>query len=308
MPPPPPLSPQALSALIAIDTSLTGLGYFTVSNIALFYFEYFITLGDEIEHVWRRKRSPVSIIYLLNRYLGFFGYIIFSLGLFDPAFGTNGPICKRYAKYEGSLSITLTTFSCILMTFRAYAIYGQSKLVLAGLVVIMVAQVGWAAFSFIGESLAVQPPPFSACVLSGTTDLPGLNLFPLIFDSTVLALTLGRTIKVSRSIPTMRVLLRDGIMYFVVIFSSTAAWTFMKYLAAPVYHESLAAFCPLITVIMVNRLTINLRTSSNQTVPWPVTSGSGVSSFRQKTPQFQGQTNDSEISSFPMHPLHPEIT
>lgn len=68
-----------------------------------------------------------------------------------------------------------------------------------------------------------------------------------------------------------------------------------------------------ITVIMVNRLTINLRESSDQAVRWPSasTGTTGFSSWRVKSGSRPEQTQDSDlhgadITSIPMHTLPPE--
>jgi len=167
-----PFSSQALSEFVALDTTITGLGYFTASNICLFYFDYFITLGDEVEYMWKRDMSFVKFCYFINRYLSFFGYIINSFAYFDPTWGINGSICKHFIKYEGSLSIAVMVLSEILVTVRVYAIYGHGKVVLFGLVAVMTAQVGYAAFLLSSKTrLALFPPPFTACISGGNHSL-----------------------------------------------------------------------------------------------------------------------------------------
>ena len=41
----------------------------TSSNKVILYYDYLLTLPDEITFFWRRKRSSVSILFFLNRYL-----------------------------------------------------------------------------------------------------------------------------------------------------------------------------------------------------------------------------------------------
>ena len=41
----------------------------TSSNKVILYYDYLLTLPDEITFFWRRKCSSVSILFFLNRYL-----------------------------------------------------------------------------------------------------------------------------------------------------------------------------------------------------------------------------------------------
>jgi hypothetical protein len=44
-------------------------------HAALLYYDYLLTLFDEIKYVWRNKFSLISYVFVLNRYLSVVGYI-----------------------------------------------------------------------------------------------------------------------------------------------------------------------------------------------------------------------------------------
>ena len=54
-----------------------------ISLSAIVMYEHAITLGQEIEHIWKRKLSWMSAIYFVNRYGLFFGEIALLLMQFD---------------------------------------------------------------------------------------------------------------------------------------------------------------------------------------------------------------------------------
>ncbi|TDL23993.1 hypothetical protein BD410DRAFT_131621 [Rickenella mellea] len=273
----PPLGP----IIHSIERSY-GLARWGASNMALFYFEYVITLGDEIEHVWLRKKTLPSILYLINRYLLVFGYIFLSLALWSPTWQNTGSLCAHFVKYEGVLTTTAIFVSELIMTLRTYALYERSKTVVFGLGLILIAQLIYSSVLISTGKPIVIPknPAFNPCVLDGDHHMgrwaQTLGVIPLIFDAVVLVLTIGRLVKINRGVPTMKILLRDGVIYFLIIFSSNFAWVMMNFFA-PNYQQTLTTFCSFITVIMVSRLTINLRTSASPPPPnaWPQSSNYG---------------------------------
>ncbi|TDL23995.1 hypothetical protein BD410DRAFT_131785 [Rickenella mellea] len=171
----------------------------------------------------------------------------------------------------------------MIMTFRTYALYERNKFVLCGLGFILVGQLAYSSLLVsAGKPIAIPSnPAFNPCVLDGDHHLgkwaQTLGVIPLIFDAVVLVLTIGRLVKINRGVPTMQILLRDGVIYFLVIFSSNFTWVLMNFFAPPNYQQTLTTFCSFITVIMVSRLTINLRTSVSPPPPiaWPPSSGYG---------------------------------
>ena len=57
------------------------MGYATV---VLFYYDYFLTFGAEVFHIWPQPISVNTSLFFLNRYITFFGNIVSFVLLFSP--------------------------------------------------------------------------------------------------------------------------------------------------------------------------------------------------------------------------------
>ena len=50
---------------------------------ALLYYDHFLTFPQEVERIWKAKWTFVNVLFLVNRYLTFLGYIPIVFFLFD---------------------------------------------------------------------------------------------------------------------------------------------------------------------------------------------------------------------------------
>lgn len=50
---------------------------------AILYYDYILTFGDEIQFVWGRKRSSVTLLFFANRYVSILGNIPVILQTFE---------------------------------------------------------------------------------------------------------------------------------------------------------------------------------------------------------------------------------
>ncbi|KAF8516996.1 hypothetical protein JB92DRAFT_2209760 [Gautieria morchelliformis] len=89
----------------------------------------------------------------------------------------------------------------------------------------------------------------------------------LAFDICVFVLTMvkaGQTLVHRRGPALLRRISQDGAIYFFVIFSSNAVWFFMVLFATPELKYINALPATILDVTMINRLTMNLRSNSEQ--------------------------------------------
>ena len=47
----------------------------TVPRIAILYYDYLLTFGDEVRFFWRRRPGSVTILFFVNRYLSIVGNV-----------------------------------------------------------------------------------------------------------------------------------------------------------------------------------------------------------------------------------------
>ncbi|KAG1817915.1 hypothetical protein EV424DRAFT_1556708 [Suillus variegatus] len=59
------------------------LSYWTVAAVVVMVYDWVLTLGREIEHIWRKRWSLITVLYLIIRYIGIPYSIIYAIGVAD---------------------------------------------------------------------------------------------------------------------------------------------------------------------------------------------------------------------------------
>ncbi|PWN52137.1 hypothetical protein IE53DRAFT_304403, partial [Violaceomyces palustris] len=144
------------------------------------------------------------------------------------------------------------------MGLRAYAIWGRDKWVGLSLLILWVVDttvVMWAS------QFTVPNPNFPGCIpISTSSRLNALYLATSLFDSIVLALTLIKLFQLRRRGlgtvgPVVRVLARDGILYFVLVFSANLLAAIFELQNANVYLKPVnASLATCMTSIFCSRI------------------------------------------------------
>ncbi|PPQ76081.1 hypothetical protein CVT24_003653 [Panaeolus cyanescens] len=187
----------------------------------------------------------------------------------DPAWTKR--VCDHFVIFEGASTTVLIAVCELIMILRVYALYERSALLLSVLLIIWATQIAVSAVG-IHTGQAVPLPSFlTGCILSGRSpQFSAQWVAPLITDSVIFGLTLWRTRQYIRSsnkknimIPTIQILLRDGIMYFFIIFSANLMNTLIYFTCTEDLKAVGATFSELITSVMISRLVLNLRATAS---------------------------------------------
>ncbi|QRV78556.1 hypothetical protein RhiJN_06571 [Ceratobasidium sp. AG-Ba] len=117
---------------------------------------------------------------------------------------------------------------------------------------------------------------FHGCILTGRPEFGNkwqMWLFAyVVFDSSVFALVLTKTLRYSREThsPLIKTLRNDGTAYFIVIFTVNVAWLIMTFKAAEPLKNINEHFSHLVSVVLISRLTIHLRSEGDKhrSQPW----------------------------------------
>ncbi|KAJ7037623.1 hypothetical protein C8F04DRAFT_1091909 [Mycena alexandri] len=227
-------------------------------------------------------------------------------------------VCTRYGFMETLETVLLTTTAELFLALRVYAITRQSKVFPCVTVAILTCQWAIAIYAMSQSSqgtdqvalllprqLPPLPPlpdiePYHVCIFISTlTVVPyvkGFLSLSLAFDTLVFLTTVYVTVKSARSyhfIPLMKVIQRDGIMYFLVLFSSNLIWVLLLIYAPPALKFIHNQPAMIISAIMVNRITLNLKVAShtNQVVPWSARTFEG-------RPLVKNSEDGTELSAF----------
>jgi len=268
-------SPE-LDALASTARHLLAAKYFQVAAFVMLLYDHMLTFDQEVNRIWKQKFSGVTLLFLTNRYLTPIQFTIIMVAFHYPSW--TGKVCEKYVVFEGASSATLIAVCQLIMIIRVYALYHRSLAIIIFLMILWATQIIVSAIGVHTGYRVPLPPMLRGCILIG--DSPVFSLLwvgPLVTDTCIFALTLWRTrmyiIDTVGRGPTMGIFIRDGIFYFLVIFLVNLMNTLLFFLAPVDLHALGAPFGQLLTNVMVSRLVLNLRYSSEPPEHDPRVSG-----------------------------------
>ncbi|RDB17476.1 hypothetical protein Hypma_001601 [Hypsizygus marmoreus] len=256
---------QELSApeLAGIAGHLMAAKMFSLAACVMLLYDIFITMADEVEQIWSRSFTPMTVLWFLNRYLSPLGYIVIITSFHQP---WSKEVCNRYVLYPEALKVVTSFTIGVIFILRLFAIYSRSKSIAALGCLALAAELGIKIWSFTDGTSLDLPPGIVGCILVGRN--PNRFVFTwvaeLAFDSIMFFTTLYRVVHYNRirhgsARNLLDLILRDGVVYFGVIFVANLL-TVLMFLLAPADIKAInASFSTLITSLMVSRLILNLR-------------------------------------------------
>ncbi|PFH49358.1 hypothetical protein AMATHDRAFT_81343 [Amanita thiersii Skay4041] len=237
---------------------------FSLASCVMIFYEVLITMDEEVERIWKRKFTPVTFLWFLNRYLSPLGYIVIIVSFHDP---WSIPVCNRYVLFPEALKIVTSFTIGVIFILRLYAIYQRSTAMVIAGTMLLAAELAVKIWAFTDGTSLTLPPGLVGCILVGRHDARFVCTWiaELVFDSVVFFATLIRVIshhrvlKRTTHLTLIDVIMRDGVVYFAVIFIANLVTVLMFLLAPPDIKAVNASFSTLITSLMVSRLMLNLR-------------------------------------------------
>ncbi|KLO12087.1 hypothetical protein SCHPADRAFT_941492 [Schizopora paradoxa] len=243
------MSSESADEIVVSAQQLISTKTFLCASVFLLLYDHVLTISDEIDFVWKRRITPVTCLFLLNRYYAPLVYIVLMVAEFTPLLTPE-----------------------LILTLRVSALYSQSKFVLAYLLLLLFVQlaVGLWTLSRPGSGPLPLPPvdldAFTGCFYVSAPNLTKISTgclwIEIAFDLSVFGLTLARTLRAvadDEALGLVRTVFRDGILYFLVIFSTNLVWALMVIFAPVGLKYINAEPSVILVVIMINRLTLNLR-------------------------------------------------
>ncbi|KAF8490575.1 hypothetical protein JB92DRAFT_1304134 [Gautieria morchelliformis] len=242
-------TPQADAQVI---TRLVASKYYLLASIVTLYFDHVLTFGQEVKSLWRRPASVPGVLFLLNRYYPLLVYAVVLLAF-------------KYFPFAAPL--VSEAILGLIVVLRLFALYGRNFMILSLLVPAYITQLvlgGWASVAIVRDA---GLPQGSGCIVTVPTELvyrfAWLWASQVVFDTMVFGLTASRIIflrKWGLKMPLTTLFLRDGLIYFAVMFSAKLLNFLLFWSTVTSNLVTLNwAFNNIITIIMVNRLVLNLR-------------------------------------------------
>ncbi|KAJ7161211.1 hypothetical protein C8R46DRAFT_1106732 [Mycena filopes] len=218
---------------ILADARLTN--YLAASAIAILVAEYLGTIDDEIEFVWNRRWSIPSFLYLWNRYMTVFTVLSCSLYMFREIDSNN--TCRAFIVAEGLVSTLLVVSLDLMLTLRVWVLYGKTRRAAWLLFPLLIAELGSMLVilllpaTYLNDFVHLGPTLpgcyFTIPVMRGPYfalfAVPPLFVTFLMFILTVYKCSMVLTKDKSIDMPIVTLFMRDGIIWFVVVFGIDGA-------------------------------------------------------------------------------------
>ncbi|KAF9259386.1 hypothetical protein L218DRAFT_947615 [Marasmius fiardii PR-910] len=225
---------DATAARAAFDGIIVALdharlvSHIDVFNSTLLVYDVILNLALEIEHIWRRPWSSLTVLYIFQRYLPFFDTAVVTL---HHDFGVNLSPSYCTVNYHVAAWCFMggILLSEVLLTLRVWAVWERRTSVGVGFILFFFACWGTGCF-FLARFLSAVKfayPPFPIPNYHGCFLVNGSHAIYLcwvmwmVYDTGTLIMMLIPGVSAYRRggrSELMRAVYRDGVMYYALIF------------------------------------------------------------------------------------------
>ncbi|KAL5524366.1 hypothetical protein ACEPAF_9506 [Sanghuangporus sanghuang] len=267
--------------------------YYQLASCIVLLYDYFLTFGLEVERVWERSFAFPEVLFYLNRYFPLLSYIWILIAYHQTSWPSSFSNvfsrkhlrrcfrCETFLHFPLTMNVISDSVICTIVVLRLYAMYLGKLKVLVFLGALAVVQIGLGAWAS-REVALLDVHPYSGCIITvkdGSYFVFGLLwAWSVLFDSTACFMTVWKCMQTRRSLvgrvetPLLDLLVRDGVVYFIVMFSAKVVnlvvFWLLHYLDSIVQRDLITinwTFNHTITVIMISRLFLNLRAAGSLT-------------------------------------------
>jgi len=235
-------------------------GSIYLAFMTIMVYDHLITFDIEVERIWSLKWRLPKFLFLINRYVA--PSLIIMTGFANSIFPVLFSFCNFLMHFKHWTMILALGTSGLILLIRVAALYGHSEIMLRFLVGLFVCQM-------------VTVIVITCIIIKETTPILVYEFFPgcyaiapdnsysfyipfVIFDGILLILSTFKVFAYFRQElnPTVRLLARDSIVYFVIMFAAILADVIIITLGASLIisipPESIAC-------IAVSRMMLNIR-------------------------------------------------
>ncbi|KAJ6476530.1 hypothetical protein C8R47DRAFT_1141710 [Mycena vitilis] len=239
--------------------------YLQILSISLMYWDWLITLDDEIGLMWKRARSASAYWFFAVRYAGLAGNIPVAVFTF---FAIPAKVCQSYHTGHQLVLVVTQLIVSLVMLVRIHALYERNVRLLVSLILIsspLLAIIIWSVHDQSSEPLLGFPGCQNIMSESNSYHLAGAWFCLFGFDALMFGLTVFKTYSTWRRtgsesdhLPIHNLLLLDGALYFGAMALANFSNIITFYLARPVLSGSLSTFASCMSVTLMARLMLNL--------------------------------------------------
>lgn len=308
-----------LVAATTVSPSSETAAYMRVAAMSLAAYDWLITVRPEIRLYQRHKTfSKAVILFVLIRYVSIAAIVSSNVGFFGTGF--TAKTCHHYHLVAPLLKMFATLISQVIISIRTYAIARKAKWVLYTLSTLFILSCVPEILGNAWQRKAVQNSTFNCT--SG--NLPEHKvawvhyLAAVVFDTIAMGIATFYLYSPTKTTITglARVMLEEGLMYFIFLTIANVVNLAMFLLADISAQSSAAVFGQAVTMIMSQRIILNLqewtteptqnpsrshtsapnyplhvlRSGAHPTPPTPEARGAWLDSSKAGTPVWENQT------------------
>jgi len=247
--------------------------YYMLAAQVIYYYDYLLTLPDEIKYAWSGRKTWIFTLFFLNRYTpALYQTWMFFVG-FSPQFTHH--MCDKTSFLHLLSFFMCTIFAQVTLILRLYLLTFKNKQIVAFFSAITLSQALMGMYIIV---IAARKPaqfipeiPLQAFRMCAFVRSPRLELvymtLSLSFDATMFLVIVFTSIKTGISLPDgqpsiFRAIVKDSTVYFLVIFSSHLL-SFIMLLATRPTLQLLPSVGNLVLLpLMISRLMLSLKKAS----------------------------------------------
>ncbi|KIJ46583.1 hypothetical protein M422DRAFT_29142 [Sphaerobolus stellatus SS14] len=303
-----PVGAPGLAAEVAMFTPLVHdlftARYSCIAAFTFLIYDYFLILGSEIEHFWKKGFTVGKVLFFFNRYFGIGLLALDLIVLFTRH--TDPNVCMTYLHTHFVLNVlSLISVKCILVC-RLHAVYGGNwRITSAFLVLICCTSAAGIIFDVMfTPTMNSIPFGFSGCYFSNLPHAFGFLWMPPVVSESILCLAmLGKALSIKlnnstqRNSPLLKQIIRDSVLFFItnltLYLTNAIIWTSSssqgKIFSALWWVQAMPS-------VLGSHLLLNIRTSQprNTAVPSGRRSFELIPRSKRMTSDFESQPVKSE--------------
>ncbi|KAI0366870.1 hypothetical protein BV20DRAFT_1094260 [Pilatotrama ljubarskyi] len=241
---------MSISAADALEIASAVNSEAFVAAIALYCFDYSLTLAREVERIWKLGFSVPAVIFHCVRYSALVN-ILFVILDQTPWKGISDMSCSIIVHFEIALNMVLLVAAAVFSALRAYALSWQDARVLV--VVLVLGLVHPAIVLGCGFSPSISPALYENWVLA---------------DLVVVVITVANTwslrvqaARISFRSQIMDILMRDGAIYFSVLLVANLVG--LALVRSFTLIQPMSTFIATLTAIMTSRFILDLHDAAD---------------------------------------------
>jgi len=250
--------------------------YSQLASSSVIVFDHLITLDDEINLIWNSTWSLGKILFLMNRYYSLAAVVFNNYSFFSPTLTDS--FCLRFFQWQGWTGLIGCMLAEGILQIRIFALYSLNKKILALMLVCFIASSATSAW-IMGSALssitatAFTIPGGKFCVPSNVPPHFYTFWIPMLgFETLLCALALVRGFQTFRSNGSLfhsgrqlvGILVRDSLMYFMVICATYLTCLLVWTLAPTTLLEVPVGFSVAMSCVLANRVVLNVREVSRE--------------------------------------------